>query len=883
MSNPSSTAAPTAPSSTPAAAATAPAAPGRRFRGGSRGRRPAAQQPGAGTNRPKEPRFEGRCDELTGHTYDVIGSGASADRYSRTTEEVIGHIAKTYKSGADISGSLKALSRLDIAKPPGPATEPKEEAETNKEIWRMEVRAFVARKTTLTENLQKAYALIWGQCSDALRAKLESDDAHSQVATDMDSIELLKSIRAAMYMSHAQRYEPLTTLNGLERFIHLQQGKHQTLAGYLESFTNCTDVLVYMTIDIGGSQNAIENRLSTLQGNVALSSATSQQLAEAESYAKEAFLAVKFISGADPARYSTVMQELENDFTKKDDNFPKTVVDAYNLLLHWKHPPTSRADTPSLGVAFTNDGDESGSGRSGRGGAGRGGGRGDAGRGSGGRGRGGRGQDASGATGRVPDPNGYGGGICFRCGLPGHFAVDCPQVEETAEQSLMAGAEELEEIDNYMFHQLGINFHQQSGGKNNSHIPDSWILLDNQSTLDIFSNPRLLCDIKATNRWMTVRCNAGVSRTNQIGRLPGYPGEVWFNPDGIANILSLSNMKKHFPVSYDSKNDSGFIVHKPEGDKCFRESERGLFYNDTGVSREGSGTALVNDGKPVVPTRKTGVPKAAPVTAPGANVTWAASIEKPVKKRSLGPEASSRWKGIIVDEYDGGVPVAETGVRTLRDESSSDEDSDGEMPALLPPRRRSRPAIDDDHDSDSDSDDEWDGPDVERNGVENIIGMTSEELVKMNGQRLKRGPPPSTPAAGTLPKPTSTPAPTPRFRAPHEVALLNSVAENKIPYTKREQARALLARKIQNMIGHPSIKDFKQIVASGNMLPNCPISLRDIIAAESIFGPSIACLKGKTVRRSSPTVAHFEAEPVPPDILERHRDVTLCLDIISPF
>jgi hypothetical protein len=38
---------------------------------------------------------------------------------------------------------------------------------------------------------------------------------------------------------------------------------------------------------------------------------------------------------------------------------------------------------------------------------------------------------------------------------------------------------------------------------------------------------------------MDIYCNAGVTSTNLIVDLAGY-GPVWYHPNGIANILSLS-------------------------------------------------------------------------------------------------------------------------------------------------------------------------------------------------------------------------------------------------------------------------------------------------------------------------------------------------------
>jgi hypothetical protein len=68
------------------------------------------------------------------------------------------------------------------------------------------------------------------------------------------------------------------------------------------------------------------------------------------------------------------------------------------------------------------------------------------------------------------------------------------------------------------------------------------ILLDNQSTVNIFHNKALLKDIRTTTHCMRA-CysnNAGWTMVmNLISRLPGYPGEVWYNPgNGTANILS---------------------------------------------------------------------------------------------------------------------------------------------------------------------------------------------------------------------------------------------------------------------------------------------------------------------------------------------------------
>jgi hypothetical protein len=72
----------------------------------------------------------------------------------------------------------------------------------------------------------------------------------------------------------------------------------------------------------------------------------------------------------------------------------------------------------------------------------------------------------------------------------------------------------------------------------------------------------------------------------------------------------------------------------------------------------------------------------------------------------------------------------------------------------------------------------------------------------------------------------------------HGVTMVNTVANNQSSYTKRDCSRAVLARKIQEMMGRPSTRDFLRYV-DNNLLPNCPINRQDILAAEHIFGPDV--------------------------------------------
>ena len=96
----------------------------------------------------------------------------------------------------------------------------------------------------------------------------------------------------------------------------------------------------------------------------------------------------------------------------------------------------------------------------------------------------------------------------------------------------------------------------------------------------MFSNQKLLKDIRETNFTMRVRGTGGVETTNKIGILPGY-GEVWYKEGGIANIFSLSRVQKLYQVTYDSLKGNCFTIHMKEKSMHFCQSEDGLYYYDT--------------------------------------------------------------------------------------------------------------------------------------------------------------------------------------------------------------------------------------------------------------------------------------------------------------
>jgi len=80
---------------------------------------------------------------------------------------------------------------------------------------------------------------------------------------------------------------------------------------------------------------------------------------------------------------------------------------------------------------------------------------------------------------------------------------------------------------------------------------------------------------------MKVFTNGGTQTSSMVGEVRNF-GTVWYNPQSLANILSLAEVRKKFRVTMDTDIEPALCVHRADGTIMkFQEYATGLYYFDT--------------------------------------------------------------------------------------------------------------------------------------------------------------------------------------------------------------------------------------------------------------------------------------------------------------
>ena len=107
----------------------------------------------------------------------------------------------------------------------------------------------------------RAYENIWGQCSQQMRAKVESSNNYDVVHNNSDLLGLLRLIKISSFDFHSQKNSFHGLIDVEKAFKNFRQPKTMSCEDYHEKFKSLSEAYVSCGGSIGKEEGLVEEEL----------------------------------------------------------------------------------------------------------------------------------------------------------------------------------------------------------------------------------------------------------------------------------------------------------------------------------------------------------------------------------------------------------------------------------------------------------------------------------------------------------------------------------------------------------------------------------------------------------------------------------------------
>ena len=109
------------------------------------------------------------------------------------------------------------------------------------------MKAYSLLQREFQSDLQRAFNLILGQCSDDMETKIKAHDEFEDIdqdgKTESDPVELLKIIRSIMCSFQSQRLSEISIITAMQRLYNLYQFENETVQSFRQRLSNAVEVV----------------------------------------------------------------------------------------------------------------------------------------------------------------------------------------------------------------------------------------------------------------------------------------------------------------------------------------------------------------------------------------------------------------------------------------------------------------------------------------------------------------------------------------------------------------------------------------------------------------------------------------------------------------
>jgi hypothetical protein len=217
------------------------------------------------------------------------------------------------------------------------------------------VKNYLYQRQKLDENVKKAFTIVYKQCTENLKSKLEQSPEWALLSVNCDVLALMELIRSMVFKYEDRMFQPLSLHRVKQSYYSFRQGGLSNVE-YLQAFKNRYEManshgVVLYDEEVGVMLMKQNPTDATKDFDADLTQAERDVYLQ---QAKDLCQAIAFLSQSDQKRYSELLSNLQNDHTKGKHTYPKNLTKAYQYLNDYKVKPMATTTNMADGaVAFT--------------------------------------------------------------------------------------------------------------------------------------------------------------------------------------------------------------------------------------------------------------------------------------------------------------------------------------------------------------------------------------------------------------------------------------------------------------------------------------------------------------------------------------------------
>jgi hypothetical protein len=183
---------------------------------------------------------------MNGNMFDCYDEQQDRRQYAKSVEALESYVKKHLKFSEDMSNLFMEDMAAPVVKEPNDPTENGRTATKLQEMVYIEqVKGYVKRLSTMTSNLATVHAVLWGQCSDAMKAKIKALKSYKEKAELNDCFWLLKQLKAVTLKFDDKRNKFISLLDARTSMLNCRQLQGQSASEYLEILRGWADTIEY--------------------------------------------------------------------------------------------------------------------------------------------------------------------------------------------------------------------------------------------------------------------------------------------------------------------------------------------------------------------------------------------------------------------------------------------------------------------------------------------------------------------------------------------------------------------------------------------------------------------------------------------------------------